>query len=378
MASLAGSLAYPAQAGLITLNVYQGGGGDYTSLSAAVAAANADKNLANDYTIQLAPGTYTNDFAETILRPMSIFGAGAAQTILQVTMPLTNGKGILLTTASLYVKGLTFTGAAISNALGGNGAGIRDQITGAGTLRVEDSVFRGNQEGILTGGSNNQEQVIVKNSQFLDNGNTTRNPETGQEHGIYVNDAASVLIDGSLFCGTVGQGHNIKVRSLQTTISNVRSYEGAATPECTGVGDASRGIDLPNGGVVTLTNVDLFQGNFSPNHQLIEFGAEGLPYAVNSLALNNVHFASTESATGLLWRGGTNPCTFQNVTFSGVATQTTPAGACISGTTTGEGSGSPGGTSSDPSPINEPASAALLEVALAGLLLTGTIRRIRQ
>src|SRR5690348_13912238 len=79
--------AGPAYAGLITLNVNQGGGGDYTSLTAAVAAANVDKNLANDYTIQLAPGTYTNDFAETILRPMSIFGAGAASTILQATVP---------------------------------------------------------------------------------------------------------------------------------------------------------------------------------------------------------------------------------------------------------------------------------------------------
>jgi hypothetical protein len=261
-------------------------------------------------------------------------------------------------------EGLTFTGAFIADALGGNGAGIRDQITGAGSLRIEDSVFRGNQEGVLTGGSGNQEHVIVKNSKFLDNGNTNNN--AGQEHGIYVNDAASVAIDGSLFCGQKNGGHNIKLRSLTSMISNVQSYEGTAGPGCAGIGNASRGIDLPNGGVATLSNVDLFQGAASPNFSLVEFGAEGLKYAQNSLSLNDVAFTSTSGGVGIQWFAGATPCTFQDVTFSGVANQTTPAGVCRTGMITSPGS---------PTPFNEPGSLALLAAALG--LLTGTIRRTR-
>jgi hypothetical protein len=54
-----------------------------------------------------------------------------------------------------------------------NGAGMRDQSTGATSLIVENSIFEGNQEGILTGGSNNQETVQILNSQFINNGNSS-------------------------------------------------------------------------------------------------------------------------------------------------------------------------------------------------------------
>ena len=71
---------------------------------------------------------------------------------LKATENLPNEKGIILTTASLTVNGLDFTGAKISDALGGNGAGIRDQNSGpAASLVVQNSTFTGNQEGILTG-----------------------------------------------------------------------------------------------------------------------------------------------------------------------------------------------------------------------------------
>src|SRR3954468_13816462 len=92
----------PAQAGVITLSVNQAGGGDFTSLKAAVAAANADGNLGHLYHIDLAAGTYLNDFAPSITRPMEIFGAGAASTVLKATQALPNQKGILHTIASLF------------------------------------------------------------------------------------------------------------------------------------------------------------------------------------------------------------------------------------------------------------------------------------
>jgi hypothetical protein len=68
-----------------------------------------------------------------------------------ISVPLSNEKGIILAEASLEVNGLTLKGAAIASSLGGNGAGIRDQITQPEAfLMVENSTFLDNQEGILS------------------------------------------------------------------------------------------------------------------------------------------------------------------------------------------------------------------------------------
>src|SRR6188472_810327 len=129
LALATGLFVTPADAALITLDVTPA-----STLRAAVARANLDINPLNSYDLRLAPGTYLNDFPATIVRPMIIEGtAGAASTTLKATVPLPNQKGILYTVSSLLVRGLTFTGAAISNALGGNGAGIRDQIGTGGS-----------------------------------------------------------------------------------------------------------------------------------------------------------------------------------------------------------------------------------------------------
>src|SRR3954462_4641619 len=93
-------LPVPSQAGLITVSVAPGG------LGAAVAAANADLDLGNTYRLNLAAGTYLNEYAN-VRRPMEIVGAGAAATVLQSTSDLPNQKGIIHTTASLLVQGLT-------------------------------------------------------------------------------------------------------------------------------------------------------------------------------------------------------------------------------------------------------------------------------
>ena len=62
--------------------------------------------------------------------------------VLNATIPLPNEKGIILTTASLTVVGLSFQGATIEDSLGGNGVGIRDQNTGPGArLTVLSSTF---------------------------------------------------------------------------------------------------------------------------------------------------------------------------------------------------------------------------------------------
>jgi hypothetical protein len=80
---------------IFTLTV--GPGRQYTQIAKAVAAANLDGNTGNYYVINLAPGTYTNDFPPTVSRPMTIQVDPAfapQRATLMATVPLPNQKGI--------------------------------------------------------------------------------------------------------------------------------------------------------------------------------------------------------------------------------------------------------------------------------------------
>jgi hypothetical protein len=130
--SLLGASASAARAQTTVLTV--GPAGQYQTVSAAVSVADAETDLNHYFDIQITPGTYTNDFPY-VTRPMTIKvdpRYPGKQATLKATEDLPNEKGMILTFASLTVNGLIFNGAKIANALGGNGAGIRDQNTGPG------------------------------------------------------------------------------------------------------------------------------------------------------------------------------------------------------------------------------------------------------
>ena len=258
-----------------------GPGGQYQTISAAVAVADADTNPSDYYLIEVAPGTYTNDFP-AVTRPLAIVNSSehaAAPVVLQATEPLPNQKGIILTTASLAVSGLTFTGAYIDDSLGGNGAGIRDQNTGPAFLIIQNSTFIGNQEGILTGPDPN-ERITVVNSRFENNGNPNGD---GYEHGLYVGNAGSLVVSNSLVCGQL-YGHDIKSRAQVTTVTNSQLYVGApdAAAGCN-AGQASFNIDVPNGGAATISGNQIIEGSGVQNHKMVAYGEEGLAYGNNSL-----------------------------------------------------------------------------------------------
>lgn len=298
--------------------------GRYRTISAAVAAADADTNPSDYYVIKVAPGTYTNDFP-TVTRPMTIEVTPAyvgQSVVLRASEPLPNDKGIILTTASLTVNGLTFTGAHVDDSRGGNGAGIRDLNTGSpARLIIANSTFIGNQEGVLTG-NDRAETITVANSNFINNGNPNGD---GQEHGLYVNHAGTLTVSGSLFCGQL-YGHDIKSRAAVTTITKSRITVGApdAAVGC-GAGQASYNIDVPNGGVATISGNRIVEGRAVQNHRMIAYGEEGL-YGDNSLRVIGNSFVSLNVPDAIaVYDPHCIPARLRNNTFQGVGTILSPA-----------------------------------------------------
>ena len=98
-----------AVAGNVILVV--GPGRIYPSVSSAVAKADGDTTAVNYYTIEVTPGTYTNDFS-TVTRPMTIEASEVGQpVVLNATASPPNLKGIILNLSNLTVNGLTFQGS---------------------------------------------------------------------------------------------------------------------------------------------------------------------------------------------------------------------------------------------------------------------------
>src|SRR5579872_5813205 len=320
------ALAFPVHATPIYVD-------NFLELSSAIKSANS----APGSTIFLAPGTYSGGALPLITASMTLeldpaFHAAAGAAILK-TIP-TNSKGLLtvptVANVNLTVNGLTFENASISATLGGNGAGIRDQATGASSLTVLNSTFLHNQDGILTGDGlpAQQQQLVVSitDSLFANNGSAN-----GQEHGIYIL-GHSLDISGSTFCGTIG-GHDVKSRTAITTVSNSNLYDGLAPssqPLCS-AGSTSYAVDAPNGGSLTLTNDLLSQGSNSPNTAIVSYGEGGLLYTNNAFIASGDFFKSTISGRAIQeLASGTPTCLtpvqFSNTTFSSNLKPIVPAG----------------------------------------------------
>src|SRR3984893_9306901 len=317
-----GTAARPAGAETNILTV--GPSGVFQNRPIGAAGAAADSNPSSYCDIQVAPGTYTNDFS-VVTRPMTIEvdpRRAGSPVLLEATVSLPNQKGIILTFSSLTVDGLTFMGAMIDNSLGGNGAGIRDQNTAAGaTLIVRNSVFTKNQEGILTG-DDTGETIAVTNSKFENNGN----PDPGYfQHALYVNHAGRLTVVDSLFCGQL-IAHDTKSRALVTIIENNQIYdgEGYAAVGCR-AGSSSFAIDIPEGGSAVISGNRIFQGPATQNNKMVAHGEEGLPFGNNGLSLsNNVFINSAPNATGI-YDPKCVPVHLTNNTFHGIAKPCSPA-----------------------------------------------------
>ena len=362
-----------AQASAITLTVDPSVAADFATIGAAVATEVAG----NTYTVNVAPGNYTNDFA--------VFNAATVVNASGVTdstnMPPPNDKGVFTTVNPLTVNGLTFTatpdtgpnslGSGIGAALGYNSSAIREQANGPNTLTLNGVTISNFQMGVLTAsntGSTYQDVVSISNSKFFNNGfpNDPADP-AAFGHAIYVGDAAALDVSNTMVCGQQ-VGHDIKSRAASTTVTSSSLFVGtnAGAPAGCGVGSASLAIDVPNGGVAQVINDQLFQGTANQNGALIAFGEEGLKQTTNSLAVSGTVFnGDGVGSIGINEFGGcAGPITETNDTFNNVTTPVNASSGCVTtGTTTGTS------TTATVAAVPEPSALAVFGSSLILLLL---------
>ena len=251
-----------------------GPGKQYATLAAAIAASN------NGDVIQVQAGTYTNDFA-TINTKITIEGVGGMVNLV-ATAPPPNGKAILVTNTDVTLDNIAFSGAKVAD---GNGAGVRYQT---GNLTINDCYFHNNQNGLLADGDA-AGSISITNSEFADNGTTS-----GLTHNIYVGAVGSFSITGS-YVTAANTGNEIQSRALVNAITNNRIVDG---PTAT----ASYSINLPNGGVDTVSGNTIEQGPHSQNEAIINFGGataeNGGTYAASSLTISGNTILNDEPVAG--------------------------------------------------------------------------------
>src|SRR3954452_24918078 len=209
-----------------------GSGKPYSTIATAVAAA------LNGDTVEVQAGTYTNQYV-SINKNITLQAVGGTVSMVSSGL-IPNGKGIFITSGNITINNFEFSGAQVADL---NGAGIRYE---GGNLTLNGCYFHNNEDGLL-GGTWPTGTLTVNNSEFAYNGRGD-----GQTHNLYIGAIANLTIDNSYF-HDAKEGHEVKSRALNTTITNSRIDDLSGT--------ASYSIDLPNGGNAVIQNNIIQQGS---------------------------------------------------------------------------------------------------------------------
>lgn len=248
----------------------------FATIAAAVAAAR------DGDTVAVQAGTYLNDFA-TIRTTLNLVAVGGQVTVM-ATRPLPAGRGILTVAADATVTGFVFTGAAAAD---GNGAGVLYQ---GGNLVLKNSLIIGNQNGLL-GNADPRGTIVVQASEISSNGKND-----GFTHNLSVGAIRSLTIEDSYIHDAQG-GAEVRSRARATTVVNSRILDNNAA--------AGAGIDLPNGGVVSIRNSTIEKGAAATVAAAVRNGGDTV-YAGSSLSITGTTIiASRAGAIAVLNTAGT-------------------------------------------------------------------------
>jgi hypothetical protein len=281
------------------------------------------KNLVQDGdTIHIDGGIYANDATKWIKKNLKFIGLGTGsnRTILQYSGDIPNGKGLWVfeipaTCDNPYIENIVFDGAQVSDANGGNGAGIRMQ---AKDLTVKNCKFINCQNGILEGnGSVTTSNVMLYDSEFENNGYQLPNDPTysGYEHNIYISASADTLwVENCYFHRPRGQANSVKTRAQRSFI-----LYNLIDEEATGYG--SWELNIAQGGLNIILGNVLIQGASGANHGIIGYDAVTNTledfYFVNNTVINK--YVGAVKYFNVLPASGINTFKIYNNIFASVA-----------------------------------------------------------
>lgn len=322
-----------------------GPGRPYLTPSAAAAAATAGD------VVRIDAGDYHGDVATWSTSSLTICGDGGRARLFADGRNA-QGKAIwVVGGADVTIDSIEFHDAKVPDR---NGAGIR--IEGS-SLAIINSGFFDNEDGILGGAG---ATITIDRSEFARNGFGD-----GFSHNLYVGAAESLVVTASSF-HEARVGHNLKSRAKLTRIENSYFMDGPN-------GTSSYLCEFPNGGVVTMRGNMLHKGPMAQNPTAISFGAEGLAWPTNTVALTH--------NTVVMTRGGGTflsvPATAQSLSltanvFAGAASPLLLGGGFAvastaqSGNVTTAASNFPG-ADSIVSPSFWPSAAFLASIVIAGV-----------
>ncbi|HWF45103.1 MAG TPA: right-handed parallel beta-helix repeat-containing protein, partial [Candidatus Kapabacteria bacterium] len=263
--------------------------------------------VSNGDTVEIDSGLYSGDVG-TWRASNLILRCTLGMAHLDAAGQSAQKKGIwVLDGNNTYVEGIEFSGCAISESDGGNGAGIR--LEGLG-MECRRCYFHDNQEGILTGNDTNC-VVLIEACEFAYNGVETGGA-AGFEHNIYVGHSSSCTIKFCYFRGAI-VGHEIKSRANRNFILYNHIVDGLT-------GDGSYSIDLPNGGLSFVIGNAIEKGPKTENSTVIDYGAEGIVnpdsefYFINNTVVTdrqpttflNIKTGATAMLVNNIFAGGTH------------------------------------------------------------------------
>ncbi len=277
--------------------------------------------LVNDGdTVYIDGAVYANDATKWIKKNLKFFGLGTVSvpTVLQYTGDIPNGKGIWVfetagTCDNPYIENITFDGAQVSDANGGNGAGIRMQ---AYNLTVKNCIFKNCQNGILEGGSYTGSNVTIENSEFNNNGYNGINVSyIGYEHHIYISaQTDTLLVRNCYFHDPRGEANSLKTRAQRSYI--LYNY----IDEAAGIG--SWELNLAQGGLIVVVGNVIIQGTSGANHGIVSLDATTNPieelYFTNNTIINKYAAVGTTRFIHMVPASGVTVYKFYNNIFASV------------------------------------------------------------
>ena len=295
-----------ATASANTLEV--GPGKPFATPCAAIGSAQAGDRIEVD-----AAGSYDGDTCEWTTDNLTVVGVNGRAKIDLTGVTPAQEKGIFTIDApNATIESFELSGAAISQADGNNGAGIRH---GGTNLTVIDCYLHDNQDGILgsppAAGSGS---VTIQSSELYNNG-----AGDGYSHNMYLGDYGTVIVVGS-YSHHANVGHLLKSRGY---VNNILYNALLDEPG----GTASYEIDLPQGGTSTIVGNFIEQSAASMNPIIITSGEETplnptqAVYLVNNTIVNDL-----ASGTFTSFIGGTTALLENNI-FHGAGTVTTGGSA---------------------------------------------------